>query len=70
MGLVDAKNNVPEAQRFYQAAYKAHTRVWQINPRSRFYMVPYTMIMWGTFGATMYACGRKVLGYNTWFGKN
>ena len=28
--LVDAKNKVPEYQRYYQAAYKAHTRLWQI----------------------------------------
>lgn len=28
--LIDAKNKVPEHQRFYQQAYKAHTRVWMI----------------------------------------
>jgi hypothetical protein len=28
--LIDAKNKVPEYQRFYQAAYKAHTRLWKI----------------------------------------
>lgn len=28
--LVNAKNRVPELQRFYQQAYKAHTRLWKI----------------------------------------
>ncbi|KAF7547719.1 hypothetical protein G7046_g8923 [Stylonectria norvegica] len=70
MGLVDAKNPVPQNQRFYQQAYKAHTRVWLINPRSRWYMTPYLFVLWGTFGATIYCAGRKVLGHNTWFGKD
>jgi hypothetical protein len=70
MGFVDAKNKVPEYQRYYQQAYKNHTRVWNIHPRSRMLMVPYQILLWGTFGATMYSAGRKILGYNTWFGKN
>ena len=28
--LVNAKNKVPEHQRVYQAAYRAHTRIWKI----------------------------------------
>jgi hypothetical protein len=28
--LINAKNPVPERQRAYQAAYKAHTRLWKI----------------------------------------
>ena len=28
--LIDAKNKVPFNQRFYQAAYKSHIRLWQI----------------------------------------
>lgn len=28
--IVDAKNNVPQNQRFYQKAYAAHTRLWMI----------------------------------------
>lgn len=28
--LVDARNKVPEHQRFYQAAYKNHQRLWKI----------------------------------------
>ncbi|KFA64729.1 hypothetical protein S40285_05287 [Stachybotrys chlorohalonatus IBT 40285] len=70
MGLVDAKNKVPEYQRFYQQAYKAHTRLWRIHPRSRILMTPYTILLWGTFGATLYAAGRKIAGHNTWFGKD
>ncbi|PNY28020.1 Uncharacterized protein TCAP_02047 [Tolypocladium capitatum] len=69
MGMVDAKNKVPEHQRFYQQAYKAHTRLWKIGSRSRWYMTPYLIVLWGGFGATMYAAGRKVTGHNTWFGK-
>ncbi|KAK1829698.1 hypothetical protein QBC39DRAFT_356246 [Podospora conica] len=70
MALVNAPNKVPEHQRVYQAAYRAHTRIWKISPRSNIMYTPYLIVMWGTFGASMYAMGRKVLGYNTWFGKN
>ncbi|RDA89917.1 hypothetical protein CP533_6212 [Ophiocordyceps camponoti-saundersi (nom. inval.)] len=70
MGMIDKKNTVPDHQRFYQRAYKQHVRLWLINPRSRYYMVPYLIMLWGGFGATLYAAGRKVCGYNTWFGKN
>ncbi|TDZ21555.1 hypothetical protein Cob_v005660 [Colletotrichum orbiculare MAFF 240422] len=70
MGLVDAKNKVPELQKFYQAAYKDHQRLWKINPRSRIYMVPFNIALYGTLAATLYAGGRKVAGYNSYFGKN
>ncbi|KAI3536549.1 hypothetical protein CPAR01_11720 [Colletotrichum paranaense] len=69
MGIVDAKNKVPDLQKFYQAAYKDHTRVWKINPRSRWYMIPYVTLLWGSLGVSFYGMGRKVLGYNTYFGK-
>ncbi|KAI0117066.1 hypothetical protein F4814DRAFT_448069 [Daldinia grandis] len=68
--LVNAPNKVPQHQRFYQQAYKEHTRVWKINPRSNYFLVPYQVLIWGSFGASMYMMGRKILGYNTWFGKN
>lgn len=29
-GFVNAQNKVPEHQRTYQAAYRAHTRIWRI----------------------------------------
>lgn len=67
--IVDAKNKVPQNQRFYQKAYAAHTRLWMIvrppvppttpmpnrtdeiqGSRSRWYMVPYTFLLWGTLG--------------------
>ncbi|KAI1423718.1 hypothetical protein F5Y12DRAFT_715982 [Xylaria sp. FL1777] len=67
--LVDAPNKVPQHQRFYQQAYRQHIRVWQINPRSNMLLVPYQILLWGTLGASMYMMGRKVFGYNTWFGK-
>ncbi|KAK7709258.1 hypothetical protein SLS63_013263 [Diaporthe eres] len=69
-GFVNAQNKVPEHQRTYQAAYRAHTRIWRINPRSTVLYVPFVWIMWGTTGAMMYAMGRKVMGHNSWFGKN
>ncbi|RYC57466.1 hypothetical protein CHU98_g8734 [Xylaria longipes] len=87
MGMLDAPNKVPEHQRFYQQAYKQHTRIWQINPRSPKILVPYQILLFGTLGgslpttsipiapfsddciASMYMMGRKILGYNTWFGK-
>ncbi|KEZ46712.1 hypothetical protein SAPIO_CDS0559 [Scedosporium apiospermum] len=67
MSFVNRKNNVTELQRVYQTAYAQHNRIWKINPRSRWYMTPYLVLLWGTVGATMYAMGRKVAGYNTWF---
>ncbi|CCC10689.1 unnamed protein product [Sordaria macrospora k-hell] len=69
-GLVNAKNRVPEKQRFYQQAYKNHTRLWKIGPRSGIIMTSFNIAMWGTFGASMYAMSRKVLGYNTWFSED
>ncbi|KAL7625577.1 hypothetical protein AAE478_004797 [Parahypoxylon ruwenzoriense] len=67
--LVNAPNSVPEQQKFYQQAYNQHVRVWKINPRSNFLLVPYQVLLWGAFGASMYMMGRKIMGYNTWFGK-
>ncbi|KAI9902898.1 hypothetical protein N3K66_002250 [Trichothecium roseum] len=67
MGVFDNKNKVPQHQRFYQAAYKAHTRLWMIGPRARWYMTPYLVLLWGSLGATLYASSRKVMGHNTWF---
>ncbi|KAI1079278.1 hypothetical protein F5B20DRAFT_544261 [Whalleya microplaca] len=70
MGMVNAPNRVPQHQRFYQQAYKEHTRLWKIGPRSNYYMIPYNILLYGTFGATLYMMGRKVMGHNTWFGKD
>ncbi|KAK3359384.1 hypothetical protein B0T25DRAFT_532787 [Lasiosphaeria hispida] len=70
MALVNAPNKVPEHQRVYQQAYRAHTRIWKIAPKSNIMITPYLVVMWGTFGASMYAMGRTVLGYKTWFGKD
>ncbi|KAG7289484.1 hypothetical protein NEMBOFW57_005855 [Staphylotrichum longicolle] len=67
MGLIDAPNKVPEQQRRYQAAYKAHTRIWRISPRSPYFLTPYNIVLWGTTAATMYAMCRKIYGKNTWF---
>ncbi|RYO84584.1 hypothetical protein DL766_010550 [Monosporascus sp. MC13-8B] len=69
MGMVNAPNTVPQKQRFYQDQFRQHIRLWKISPRSNVMILPYQILLWGTFGSTMYMMGRKVLGYNTWFGK-
>ncbi|GAB1314899.1 hypothetical protein MFIFM68171_05109 [Madurella fahalii] len=68
MGFINAPNKVPQYQRYYQAAYRNHQRLWRIHPRSNMLLRPYLFLLWGTFGATMYAMCRRVCGYNTWFG--
>lgn len=70
MGMVDAKNKVPQMQRYYQQAYRNHTRLWEIHPRSQFLIIPYKILLWGSAGAALYMAGRKVAGHNTWFGKD
>ncbi|CAK7204132.1 hypothetical protein SEUCBS139899_006886 [Sporothrix eucalyptigena] len=65
MGLFNAENHVPKMQRQYQAAYKQHVRIWNIAPRSRVMLVPYSIVLGGTFAVGLYGMGRKVLGYNT-----
>ncbi|KAL2268550.1 hypothetical protein VTJ83DRAFT_3396 [Remersonia thermophila] len=67
MALINAANKVHENQQYYQAAYKAHTRLWRINPRSKIYLRPYALLLWGTTAASLYAMGRRVWGKNTWF---
>ncbi|KAI0168031.1 Clathrin light chain [Pestalotiopsis sp. IQ-011] len=70
MGLVDAPNKVPHNQKFYQSAYAQHTRLWQIGPRSNYLFLPYKVLVWGSLSASLYMMGRKIGGYNTWFGKD
>jgi len=70
MAFINAKNKVPEHQRMYQKAYRQHTRIWKIHPRSSMLIVPYTILLWGSVGAATYAVGRKIMGHNTWFGDN
>jgi hypothetical protein len=69
MGLVNAPNKVPHHQKFYQQQYAQHNRLWKINPRSNAILIPFQIAMWGTLGASFYMMGRKIAGYNTWFGK-
>lgn len=69
-GFVNAPNKVPQHQRTYQAAYRAHTRIWRISPRSSFMYLPFVWVMWGSTAALTYAMGRKIAGHNTWFGKD
>lgn len=35
-GFINAPNKVPEHQRAYQAAYRAHTRIWRIVSWGKF----------------------------------
>ncbi|KAL1900275.1 hypothetical protein Sste5346_002586 [Sporothrix stenoceras] len=65
MGIFNAPNKVPQHQRAYQAAYRQHIRIWNISPRSRVMLVPYTILLTGTLGAGLYGMGRKVLGYGS-----
>ncbi|EFX01459.1 hypothetical protein CMQ_6401 [Grosmannia clavigera kw1407] len=67
MGLIDAPNKVPYFQRTYQAAFRGHTRLWKINPRSNVLLTPYMVILFGSAAATTYGMTRKVLGYNTFW---
>ncbi|OAA64590.1 hypothetical protein SPI_03237 [Niveomyces insectorum RCEF 264] len=67
MGFLDNPNKVPEFQRAYQAAYRQHTRIWKIHPRSKFLMTPYLFLLYGSIATTTYGMGRKVLGYNSFF---
>ncbi|KAK2072291.1 hypothetical protein P8C59_006653 [Phyllachora maydis] len=69
-GLMTRKNKVPEHQKFYQTAYRNHERVWKINPRSRYLLTPYLILLWGTTGCTIWMMGRTVMGRKTWFGKD
>jgi len=70
MSLVNRKNPVPELQRQYQAAFRAHTRLWKINPKSKVYMAPYLITLYGSMAVTLYGMGRKVAGYNSFFGSS
>ncbi|KAJ4302132.1 hypothetical protein N0V88_002268 [Collariella sp. IMI 366227] len=65
--LLNHPNKVRQNQQFYQQAYKAHTRIWRINPRSGGMLMPYNILLWGTTAAAVYAMGRKIFGKNTWF---
>jgi hypothetical protein len=69
-GILFARNNVPYYQRYYQKAFANHVRLWNVHPRSQWYMKPYLALFYTTMGATLYMCGRKALGYNTWFSEN
>ncbi|KIH88677.1 hypothetical protein SPBR_09007 [Sporothrix brasiliensis 5110] len=64
--IFDGPNKVPQHQREYQAAYRQHVRIWNISPRSRIMIVPYTIVLAGTVGAGLYGMGRKVLGYTSY----
>lgn len=66
MGVFDIKNKVPTFQRQYQAAHRQHVRIWSINPRSKFLLVPYVSLLFATTSLGVYGLGRKALGYNSY----
>ncbi|KAK9422092.1 hypothetical protein SUNI508_05100 [Seiridium unicorne] len=39
------------------------------GPRTNYMFLPYKVLLWGSLGSSLYMMGRKVCGYNTWFGK-
>ncbi|KAI0471908.1 hypothetical protein GGR56DRAFT_656074 [Xylariaceae sp. FL0804] len=69
MGIYDNRNRVIEHQKYYQKAYKNHVRIWNIHPRSKYYMIPYYIGVAGSTLSTFWMLGRKVLGHNTWWGE-
>ncbi|KAK8185176.1 hypothetical protein IWZ00DRAFT_548258 [Phyllosticta capitalensis] len=66
MPWVFRQNNVPHYQRLFQK--HDGLRQWQKTPRSKFFLYPYYVMLWGSFGAAMYMSCRVVLGKKTWWG--
>ncbi|KAM0800884.1 hypothetical protein BDR22DRAFT_849613 [Usnea florida] len=66
-GWVNRENRVPHYQRLFQN--NDGVRQWNKTPRSKFMLYPYYVLLWGTFGGTLYMTGRMILGHKTWFGK-
>ncbi|KAF2104187.1 hypothetical protein NA57DRAFT_70404 [Rhizodiscina lignyota] len=40
-----------------------------VTPRSRLILYPYYVLLWGTFGCSVYGMCRMVMGHKTWFSK-
>ncbi|KAK2733954.1 hypothetical protein FQN55_003092 [Onygenales sp. PD_40] len=64
-GFVFRENRVP----YYQRLFQKHDgkRIWQKSHRSAFILYPFYFSVYGTLTATLYAMGRTVLGYKTFF---
>ncbi|KAF2792972.1 hypothetical protein K505DRAFT_375648 [Melanomma pulvis-pyrius CBS 109.77] len=66
-GWVYRENRVPH----YQREFQKHDglRLWE-KSRGKWMVPAYKVILFGSFGASMYMMGRMVLGHKTWIGKN
>ncbi|GME35165.1 Transcription factor c6 [Neofusicoccum parvum] len=64
-GFVNRENRVP----YYQRLFQRHDglRQWQKTSRSKAILLPYNIMLWGGFGASMYMMCRQVLGKKTWY---
>ncbi|KAL1627792.1 hypothetical protein UCDDS831_g05359 [Diplodia seriata] len=64
-GFVNRENRVP----YYQRLFQKHdgVRQWNKTARSRAILMPYYIMLWGGFGASMYMMCRQVLGKKTWY---
>ncbi|KAH8671894.1 hypothetical protein BGZ60DRAFT_406123 [Tricladium varicosporioides] len=67
-GFVNRENRVPHYQKLFQEGGKQHIRQWNMA-RGRYMMLPYYMVLAGTFSGAMYMMVRQVLGHKTWWGK-
>ncbi|KAF2264211.1 hypothetical protein CC78DRAFT_580717 [Lojkania enalia] len=66
-GFLYRKNNVPSYQREFQK--NDGLRVWE-KGHGRWMIPAYKVLLFGSFGASMYMMARLTLGHKTWFGKN
>ncbi|KAF2272376.1 uncharacterized protein EI97DRAFT_437003 [Westerdykella ornata] len=66
-GWINRENRVPQYQRIMQGA--DNLRLWE-KARGKWMIPAYKVLLFTTFGSSMYMMGRLVLGHKTWFGKN
>ncbi|KAF2748190.1 hypothetical protein M011DRAFT_467230 [Sporormia fimetaria CBS 119925] len=66
-GFLNRENRVPHYQRVFQGA--DNLRLWE-KARGRFIIPAYKVVLFTSFGSSMYMMFRMVLGHKTWFGKN
>ncbi|KAG9186267.1 hypothetical protein G6011_02823 [Alternaria panax] len=66
-GWVMRENKVP----YWQREFQKHDglRTWE-KARGKWMIPAYKVVLFSSFGASMYMMGRLVLGHKTWFGKN
>ncbi|ORY12940.1 hypothetical protein BCR34DRAFT_562855 [Clohesyomyces aquaticus] len=65
-GWLYRENRVPAYQRLHQK--HDGLRLWE-KSRGKWMVPAYKVLLFGSFGSSMYMMGRMVLGHKTWFGK-